>query len=315
MFAQVTAAEVVRLPSLDGLIVRRQIGRGGMGAVFLAFEPRTRRRVALKIIAGEKPSADARRRFATEIAAVTAIDHPNVVRLRKSGEADGLPYAIFDFVHGFRLDRIGGKLDWPVVAHIGWQLASALDGVHRAGWLHRDIKPSNVMVSRSGWVTLIDFGLAKPRRVRARGSGRFDLEALAARPDAELTKPGTCVGTPRFLAPEVAEGAPPSVQSELFSFGLVMTRILGAPIANGHPDVPRQLTDVIARCVSKAPAARPGTATEVIEILAGLHHCPAALRCSGADEGPSTWPAVACDLSTMRLDLDDLALEIEIDPD
>jgi len=298
--------ELIRLPAIDGLFIKRPLGRGGMGAVFLAFEASTRRRVAVKVIAGagDRPNADARRRFATEVRATLAVDHPNVVRLRRAGEAEGVPFAVFDYIQGFGIDRIGEPIDWPTAAHLGWQLAAAIAAAHRAGWLHRDLKPSNVMVSRSGWVTLIDFGLAKPRCARAMGSGPIDVASLAipggaAAAPPDMTLPGTCVGTPRFLAPEVASGSPPSVRSDLFSFGLVMMRLLGGPRGAKPPaDVPAAMTNLILRCVAKDPKSRPHDADEIIAELASLRRA-GPVHCAEREAPRRTAPTDAADLPTL----------------
>ena len=271
----------VRVPRVPGLTVKRVLGRGGMGAVFLAFEEATGRRVALKVIAGKQPAADARARFATEIDALSRVRHPNVVALRAAGEVDGVPYAVLDYVGGFGLDRVAGPLAWTVAAHLGLQLASAVTAVHAAGYLHRDIKPSNVMVTRKGLLTLIDFGLAKPARgpraLAGRDMHRSGSLTVPWTAGPELTAAGTCVGTPRFLAPEVSRGERATEQSDVFSLGIVLGRLLGLPAANDRDDLPDALADLVVRCLAPAPHTRPDAA-EVVAVLEGLVSRPARVR-------------------------------------
>jgi len=271
-------------PRIDGYVIRRRLGEGGMGRVYLAVEIATRTRVAIKLIGGDQgDSPAARARFAAEIAAVERIDHPNVIRLRTSGTQDGAPYAVFDHVTGVDLQRIEAPLPGPIAAHLAWQLACALDAVHGAGLLHRDIKPANVMIGRTGWLTLIDFGVA-------RQIGHADTEV---------------VGTPRFLAPEVAAGQPASIQSDLYAFGVVVSRLLGvdahtpvdlaaAPVRAAAP-----LIDVLGRSLAADPSDRPAAAAEIVATLAGLERSPARLRGRHREHHPG-WPSAACERPTLR---------------
>jgi serine/threonine protein kinase len=281
------------IPSIDGLAVRRELGHGGMGVVYLATDARGRT-CALKVVAASDPAPDARARFAREIDAVARIQHRNVVKLFGSGHAQGAPYALFERVRGCDLASLAAQ-PWPVVVYLGRQLAHGLDAVHRAGYVHRDVKPSNVMVSRRCKVTLIDFGLVKP-------VGQASIDGAASRPTrGDLTEPGAIAGTPRFLAPELRRGAPASVQSDLFAFGLVLRHLLGGS-RGAAACAPRALTDLIDACLAEDPAHRPASAAEVACVLDGLEGRPARLIRTAAVRSMATGTTRSVALASTVLD-------------
>ena len=280
-------SEVV-LPAIPALRIVRRLGRGGMGAVYLAADAAAKQLIALKVIAGEGlPDPMARLRFAREVEAVATIHHPNVIRLVRAGVIDDVPYAELERIRGRSLARVG-LLPWSVVVDLGRQLASATAAVHAAGWLHRDIKPANVMVGDHGLVTLIDFGLAKRRCARELEDG--------ASPDAgsPLTLAGMVVGTRRYLAPEVKLGRAASPASDVYSLGLVFRELLDDSIA-----IPAALAGVIECSLDDDPDRRP-SAAEVARVLEGLPGTPGVFRSRPIDETP-TWP-IAADLRATRDD-------------
>lgn len=260
-------------PTIEGFVLRRVLGYGGMGAVFLGIDVQHHRRVAVKIPAGNPPTIDARVRFACEVVAASRVRHPHVVRLRSSGDAGGVPYAVFDYVSGSPIDRLITPLPWPIAAHLSWQLASAVHAVHSAGYLHRDLKPGNVMVSRHGWVTLLDFGLAKPIAAP-------EIDSI----DLNLTAPGTCVGTPRFLAPEVAAGGPTTLRSDLYSLGLVIGQLLGTSLV-AEQFVPPALRAMVERLCAPKPQDRPSSAAEVVATFAAVERPRVPMSIRAVTEG------------------------------
>jgi serine/threonine protein kinase len=281
-----TVAPAVVIPRVGGFQIIQELGHGGMGNVYLARQASSGRWAALKVIAAPADrDPKARARFAREIAAVSRVRHPNVVRLLGHGIEDGSPYALFEHVAGCDLGCIGGPLPWPVVVHLARQLARAIAAVHDAGLVHRDIKPANVMVSRRCRLTLIDFGLAK----LTAGDDWTDEDALPVGTfddrDDGLTEPGSVAGTPRYLAPEVRLGEPASIASDLYSFGLVVHQMLTGRSPSTETtaseldrlDVPRLLRGLVARCLDPDPAERPQRASTAIAILDLLDAQPAVI--------------------------------------
>ncbi|MBI5479127.1 MAG: serine/threonine protein kinase, partial [Deltaproteobacteria bacterium] len=139
----------------------RQLGRGGMGQVFLARDLLLDRLVAVKFIASLEPDSTARERFMVEARAVARLQHPNVVAVYRVGEVAGRPYQVSEFVHGAALDGVAVPLPWPKLLRYAVGLARGLAAAHRRGVLHRDIKPANAILADDGEVKLLDFGLAK----------------------------------------------------------------------------------------------------------------------------------------------------------
>jgi len=226
--------------------IRRLLGRGGMGLVFAAHDPKLRRDVALKVMRPELARhRSPRDRFLTEARAIASLRHEHIVSIFDIDEIAGFPFFAMELLHGeslaARLDR-DGCLPIETTLEIGRQIASGLAVAHRHGVVHRDIKPDNIFLVNHAaadadafetadspdaaekiHVKLLDFGLA--RNVE---TGVVDLERPTASPRAanpsgrHETEHGTVLGTPAFMSPEQARGIPADARSDLFSLGLVL---------------------------------------------------------------------------------------------
>ncbi|TMQ17651.1 MAG: serine/threonine protein kinase, partial [Deltaproteobacteria bacterium] len=139
----------------------RVLGRGSMGQVWLAHDTVLDRLVAVKFISGLSTDDADRRRFLTEARAAARVQHPNVIAIYRVGEIGPRPYLISEYVRGDSLDRIARPVAWPRLLDIAVGLARGLAAAHRRGVLHRDLKPANAILSETGEVKLVDFGLAK----------------------------------------------------------------------------------------------------------------------------------------------------------
>ena len=258
--------------------VRRKLGEGGMGAVYEAEDPELARRVALKIIGGAAESEQSRRRFAREARAASALNHPGIVTVYELGHADGLTFIAMELVEG---ETLAARAPLAILLDRMRQAAEAIAVAHAAGIVHRDVKPGNLMVTRSGQVKVLDFGLA-----------RRAAEENASAASLDLTAAGQIVGTPAYMSPEQAIGEPVGPASDIFSFGVVLYELsCGVRPFSGktavatldqvlhheparprqvNPAVPRALGALIERCLEKSPGARPGSMAEVAETLRRL---------------------------------------------
>lgn len=285
------------------------VGSGNMGEVYRAFDERTGAEVALKVIrrnrsgdpigvgtdaSGAVGSSGAVRqlaRFEREIRIMERIEHPGVPRTVAGGLDGDLPYLAMEFVDGVTLRRVldeRGRLPVAWAAAIGVQVADAMDAVHLAGVVHRDLKPSNVMLTRSGAVKVLDFGVG------------FIVDA----PDVtRLTSTDATVGTVQYMAPEQTAGGAVDAAADMYALGCLLFEMLaGAPPFRGasafavmrkHVDqlptpvrtlrgsVPAAFDTLIARLLAKQPDERPTPQEARAALL------PIAL--GGADEvgGPS----------------------------
>src|SRR5262247_1337628 len=252
------------------------LGAGGMGEVFRARDTRLDRHVAVKVLPQHlSANPDVRARFEREAKAISSLNHPHICTLFDVGRDGGTDYLVMELVEGetlaARLAR--GALPPAEVLRLAAQVASALDGAHRAGVVHRDLKPGNVMLTRSG-AKLMDFGLAKGAASDA------SSPALTAAPTATspLTAQGTIVGTFQYMAPEQLEGDPADARTDIFSFGLLLYemttgrrafdgRTRASLIASVLKETPRSVTEMapttppvlerlIRICLAKDPADR-----------------------------------------------------------
>ena len=201
-----TLAEVLR----DRYTVERELGRGGMAIVFLARDHRHDRLVALKALRPELAHALGPERFLREIQIAARLQHPNILPLHDSGEANGLLYYVMPYVEGeslrARLER-EGQLPIEDALDIACQVADALAYAHSHDVVHRDIKPENILLS-GGHALVADFGIA--RAITAAGGER-------------LTETGLAVGTPAYMSPEqAAADARVDARSDIYSLGCVI---------------------------------------------------------------------------------------------
>jgi CubicO group peptidase (beta-lactamase class C family) len=256
------------------------LGAGGMGVVFQAEDTHLLRRVALKVMAPAlAASAGARERFLLEARATAALEHDHIVAIYQVGEDRGVPYFAMQFLKGETLEerlRREGRLPTAEVLRVGAEIAEGLAAAHAHGLIHRDVKPANVWLEEGrGRVKLLDFGL-----VRAAGQGEG------------LTRPGSILGTPEYMAPEQGSGGATDHRTDLFSLGCVLYRLAtGRPAFKGDdmvatimavatedppppralaPDLPAPLSDLVLRLLAKSPDDRPASAAAVAEALRAL---------------------------------------------
>ncbi len=192
------------------------IGKGGMGEVYRARDPRLNRDVAVKVLPQAFATEAARERFQREARAASALNHPNICAVHDVGEAAGHPFLVMELLDGKTLrEHIDGKpLDIPVALALSIEVADALDAAHAKGIIHRDIKPANIFVTERGHAKVLDFGLAKHNQPA-------DTDALTV---DMLTEPGTAMGTVAYMSPEQARGEIVDARSDLWSFGVVRTK-------------------------------------------------------------------------------------------
>ena len=194
------------------------IGRGGMGEVYRARDARLNRLVAMKFVSSEHVNESARRRFQQEARMASALNHPHILTVHEAGEFEGQQYLVTEFIDGgtVREWARNHKPDWRQVAELLIGVADGLACAHEAGMLHRDIKPDNILVTKSGYAKLADFGLAKLTQD----------EELAEAVTVSRTRPGVIIGTIAYMSPEQASGKPLDARSDIFAFGVVLYEML-----------------------------------------------------------------------------------------
>ncbi|CAN5374266.1 hypothetical protein BH09MYX1_BH09MYX1_03630 [soil metagenome] len=275
----------------DEFVIERPLGRGGMGLVFLGRDVALDRRVALKFIAQENPSASARERFVSEARAIAKLSHRNVVGIFRIGEADAHPYLAYELVDGESLDKIAKPLGWESTLRVLVGLARGLAAAHASHVVHRDVKPANVMLSAQGEIKLFYFGLAKIGDPDVAPGATQRPPSIDPITDRMRTRPGAIVGTPAYMAPELLEGASASTRSDVYALGVLAYELLVGvlplddepvalitSIANGsaarlrtaREDVPESLVEIVERCLRADPAERFASAEAVCHELEAL---------------------------------------------
>jgi len=265
--------------------IEAMVGEGGAGQVYRARDTRLHRPVAIKMLRGDVDPV-ARQRFEREAIAASGLNHPHILTVHEVGEVDGHPYLVTEFVDG------GTLASWVHSARRARReilellsgVADGLAAAHDAGILHRDVKPHNILVMRSGYAKLADFGLATL-------AGDRDESGTSVTATQLKTGPGLVVGTPSYMSPEQVNGQRLDARSDIFSFGIVVYELLSgrrpfqganavavmhAIVSEPAPalpdDVPPALRAITERALEKDPARRYQTMRDLAADLRRAMH-------------------------------------------
>jgi serine/threonine protein kinase len=255
-----------------------ELGRGGMGVVYLAEDMKLKRKVAIKFLPRYIASdAEERQRFEIEAQAAASLNHPNITTIHAIEEEDDNVFIVMEYIDGIELkDKIkSGRIRFDEAINIAIQIAEGLEAAHKKGVVHRDIKSGNIMITKEGKAKIMDFGLAKI------GKG------------SQVTKIGTTIGTISYMSPEQTHGDELDHRSDLWSFGVVLYEMLSNrlpfkgdydqsiiysilneephSIRNFRADVPDYILSIIYKVLQKNPADRYQNASEIISDLRNLH--------------------------------------------
>src|SRR6266498_3776522 len=253
--------------------IEAELGRGGMGIVYRGHDTRLNRTVAIKVLSSPELSDEDRVHLLAEAQAAAQLNHPNVVTVYDALEAENQPFIVMEFVEGRTLRSIPQPTIKESIDYAR-QISSALAHAHSKGIIHRDLKPENALLTPTGVVKLMDFGLAR------------HMDAT------RKTKTGTLMGTFAFMAPELFQGEPPSPQSDLYALGLILYELLTgnspfetenlAILISQHlnkaatlpkavvSSLPEGLNELILHMLDKKPKNRPSSAHAVETILASF---------------------------------------------
>ena len=291
-----------------------KLGEGGMGEVWRARDNRLNRTVAIKILPSEVAADPARRaRFEQEAHSLAALNHPNIVTIYDVGQDDGRAYIVSELVDGESLRAVldRGPLPARKAIDIAGQVADGMAAAHALGIVHRDLKPENVMVTRSGQVKLLDFGLAK-QSPAATGENTATMA---------LSQPGTVLGTAGYMSPEQVRADKVDARSDIFSFGSMLYEMLTGrrafaaasgvetmhAILKADPPefegelgkLPPALATIVRRCLEKQPEQRFQSAADLAFALRSISGTSitgaqaAVVAAAPATRQRWVWPVVA----------------------
>ena len=267
--------------------VIEKLGAGGMGDIYKAQDARLHRMVAIKALTNASAGdSDRRRRFIQEAQAASGLNHPNIITIYDIVSEDDSEYMVMELVSGKTLADliVPGGMGVAKTLQFSTQMADALRAAHAAGIVHRDLKPGNVMVTDSGLVKILDFGLAK---INVAQELTEETQTIGAAP---LTVEGSILGTVAYMSPEQAQGKKVDPRSDIFSFGVVMYEMLTGtkafpgesaittltailrddvkPITELVPDAPAELVEIITLALRKDPKDRWQSTQVMYTVLA-----------------------------------------------
>ena len=275
------------------------LGAGGMGEVYVARDPSLGRTVAIKVLpqrfSGDRESLS---RFTREARSASALNHPNIVTIHEVGTDGGTPYIVMEHIEGSDLRTLlrSGPPPNRRTLNIAAQIADGLAAAHEKGIVHRDLKPENVMVTKDGFVKILDFGLAKLIAPAEDDADTVHWEMPA-------TNPGTIVGTVGYMSPEQAHGRPLDFRSDQFSLGAIlyelatgkaafagenaldtMTAIVREepkPITDFNRQAPAAFVHVVERLLSKDSTGRYDSTRDAARDLHNIHDAFASTMAAG----------------------------------
>jgi serine/threonine-protein kinase len=280
----VTSGDAIIGREVGAYRVLSVLGAGGMGVVYKALDAKFNRTVAIKFLSDAIADTEGRRRFLREAQTASSLNHPHILTVHDVGELDGRQYLVTEFVDGGTLRewRNAAERSWQEIADLLIGVADALAIAHEAGIVHRDLKPANILVSKSGYAKLADFGLAK---VRPTGDTGRDAGPAAADPSI-ATRSGAILGTIGYMAPEQLVGGAADARSDIFAFGVVLHELLSGrrPFAAANTleelqrtvhdtadplphRVPRPLQEIVERAIRKLPQDRYQSMREMLADL------------------------------------------------
>ncbi|MBM3838343.1 MAG: hypothetical protein FJ398_10325 [Verrucomicrobia bacterium] len=291
--------------------ITASLGAGGMGEVYRARDTRLGREVAIKFLTADyAESADGLRRFEQEARTLAALNHPNILVVHDTGVHEGAPYFVSELLEGQTLREVLGGAQLPLRKAIEYalQIAQGLAAAHSKGVIHRDLKPENLFVTQDGRVKILDFGLAKLKRVERGSELRVERKPSPTTTDSQLstqtplnstaptllesTQPGLVLGTPSYMSPEQVRGEAADHRSDIFAFGAILYEMLSgqrafrrdtpvetmnAILKEEPPDsivalanASPALERVVERCLEKSPDRRFQSASDLAFALENL---------------------------------------------
>src|SRR5215470_9628934 len=290
--------------------IKSRIGRGGMGDLYLAFDPNTNRLVAIKLLNATLDSAELRERFSREARALAALSHPNIVTIYDTGEFEDSPFIVMEYVRGetlAELIRRRASLSVSQKLMLMEELCAGLAQAHEAGIVHRDIKPANLMVDQQNHLKILDFGIARV------------AEGNRTRIGVPLTMMNMQIGTPGYMSPEQIEGGEVDHRCDIFAVGAVCYELLafdeafsGAntnqiesrvmrgtprPLATLVPGLDPEIDEIILRALKTDPNKRYQDAAT---FQRALERYRLRLEPEAAEESPKSAPPPAAPRGSTR---------------